>query len=261
MLWGPFGMLRSAGGLIAFVVLAALPARHAQAEDDDQGSTQVEFAAAQGSGSGFGCGQQTRVHYVQAAVQVRHSERAIDDPRGRGVTLLAGAAVAGSRTTAITEPSYEDWGRPLGDSWGESRFGGHLRLGYWTRYFGVEGGGFVVFFPDASFAAVGLPEGEAWIGRRDLLYLLGGAGVSQLTTQLGYAEPYLGFGCVPTPGLELEALWSRQIGGPAYGDRVDLIWRLRMSRHWAFRGGLALGEFIGQPSYSHEASIGLQFSR
>jgi len=252
------GMLRGMGCLAAFVVLTALPVRQVQADDDSTASTQIEFAAAEGSGSGtFGCGQQTRVRYVSAAVEVRHSERPPDAPEGQGMTLLAGAALQGRRETATERPTEDDGGRPLGMSWFEGRGGGHLRIGYRHRYFGVEAGGGL--WIDSGYATV-FPEFEASIGARNLIYVLGGVGAAQLTTQLTFAYPYLGLGCVPARGLELEARWGIHQEVFHSADRVDVIWRLRMSEKWAFRGGLALGEFVGQPSLAREASIGFQFS-
>jgi len=254
-------MLRGSGALGLFVVLTALPAG-GRAEGEEHGVTQVEFAAAEGSGSGtFGCAQQTRVRYVRAAVEVRHSEREATAPQGQGMTVVLGAAVDGTHSTIIEpppEPPLE--GRALGESWLQGRVGGHMRLGYRHRFFGLEGGIAGVVVPSSSTYASFFPQGEVSLGLRDLLYFMGGVGASQLTMQLNFAYPYLGVGFRPARNLEVEALWGVYDAGLSYVDRVDVIWRLRMSRKWAFRGGLAVGEFAEKASLSREASLGLQFT-
>lgn len=257
-------MLRGTGGVVLFVVATALPGRSAGADaDDEEGVTQVEVAVAEGSGSGtFGCGQQTRVRYVRAAVQARHSERSQEDPRGQGVTVLVGATVEGGRETVVEPPEEDSDERPLGESWFDGRVGAQLRLGYRHRYFGVEGGGAFVVGTGQTPAALVFPNLEVSLGRRDLVYVLGGLGAAQLTTQLAYSAPYFGVGCLPVRGLEVEGFWAFQGEGWVPADRIDVIWRLRINERFKLRGGLAIGDLGGNSAvsmFAREASIGLVF--
>jgi hypothetical protein len=260
-------MLRGLGGLTAFVVLTALPVLPARAEPEDHGDGQneLEVAVAEGSGTGtFGCGQQSRVRYVRAAVQVRHTEASSEPDRG-GATVLLGAAVDGSRVVALEDEVVlgdSDTEEPpiqAGDAWFQGRFGGHLRLGYRHRLFGIEGGFGAVIAPGATVLIY--PSAEFTLGPRDRFWGFVGVGASQLTTQLVYAQPYLGLGAQAAPWLRLEGRWGLYLGGDSYAmDRVDLTWWVPCSKVVAFRGGLALGQLgDGQP-VAHEASLGLMFT-
>jgi hypothetical protein len=268
-------MLRCAGGLATFITLTALPAMPARAAEADTATTEVEAAVAEGSGTGtFGCSGQSRVRYVRAAVQVRHSQHSSAEPEKGGATVLLGAAVEGARVVATELPTPIDLpgedhenseaGEPrveLGDAWLQGRVGGHLRIGYRHPLFGIELGAGVIIAPGNGVAWV-YPDAELTIGQRDFAWVFGGVGAAQLTTQLSYAQPYVGVGYCPTRFLRLEGRWGLYSGldlGPA--DRFDLTWWVPISQHVAFRGGLALGQFRGDQPVSHEASIGLQFAR
>lgn len=254
-------MLRLWGYSLGLLVLASVRpsvARSLDAEDEsDEGTTEVEFAAAEGDSSGyFGCGQQTRVRYVQAAVQIRHTGGKRNSPRG-GMTVVLGGAVEGARERVVEAPKLED-DRELGTSWLEGRGGGHLRVGYRNRYFGLEGGGGAVW---ADSAMTLYPSAELSLGVRDHVWIFGGVGASQLTTQLAYAQPFLVVGARPAPWLRVQALWGLYVWGMrgTAEDRIDLVWHVRMSPRWALRGGLALGQLGVALPISREASLGFEY--
>lgn len=257
-------MLRWWGLVTAFLVFTALPVA---AADEEGGSTELEVAVAEGSGTGtFGCGQPARVRYVRAAVQVRHTEASADPERG-GATVLLGTAVDVSRVVALedeellegVEPTDESPAVAAGDTWIRGRFGGHLRIGYRHRFFGIEGGAGVVIAPDAWTLIY--PDAELTLGPRDRFWGFVGVGAAQVTTQLAFAQPYLGLGAQPAPWLRLEGRWGLYFGGGSdVADRVDVIWWVPCSKVMALRGGWALGQFGGQHPISHEASLGLAFT-
>jgi|GEM_PF-2513307 len=260
-------MLRIAGGLATFLLLTALPVTSVHA-DEPEGSTQLEVAVAEGSGTGtFGCGQQARVRYVRAAVEVRHTEHSSRAPDEGGATVVLGGAVDGARVVAMeTEdpvvPEGTDPGAvvEIGDSWFQGRFGGHLRVGYRHPLFGIEGGAGVVIAPGAAETIV-YPDAEFTLGPRDRIWGFVGVGAAQLTTQLSYAQPFVGLGVRPSPWLRMEGRWGRYVaGGLGPSDRVDFTWWVPFSRRVAFRGGLAVGQFEGEQPVSHEISVGLALS-
>ncbi|HSC88775.1 MAG TPA: hypothetical protein VLC09_15945, partial [Polyangiaceae bacterium] len=128
----------------------------------------------------------------------------------------------------------------------------HLRVGHHWRLVGIELGAMMTSgATDGSGVSI-LPQGELTLGPRDVFYVLGGAGVSQLTSIRRHDYPYFGLG-IPLGESSVEARFSISQSWQPAQLRGDLFWTVPINPVWSLRAGLAFGRV---EDWTREASLG-----
>ncbi len=219
----------------------------------------MEVAGYEGQTNGaWLCGPTFSARYGGLAAQVRHSERRPDRQNGMGTTILAGMTVVGQRVRtealdpkdAVDEETAAEFATP---HTGTHVMGaGHLRVGHHWRMLGFELGGIVAGDRVDGSGINVLPQGELTIGPRDVFYVLGGAGVTQLTAMREFGYPYFGLG-LPLGSTKLEARMAFDWRMVPVQSRGDVFWVVPIDDRLSLRAGLSLGYIA---DWTREASLG-----
>ncbi len=230
-----------------------------------RGSAETELEAAATAGQstgGWTCGPRGQARYGGVAGQVRMSERAATPRRGRGGTVVLGAAVAYERVRLVPggdSPASSQAQHPPdsiqggfgvrgGNDW--QYFGFQLGLQAWSGWDSAE---------SRKPTPYVLPQLELRAGPEDSRWFVAGFG-SPLATTYRHPGAYVGAG-VKQGVHEFDATLGLFRAGPSGFDdnngRFDVVWKGLLFQHWGPRLGASLSRISSSAPLDWEASLGV----